>query len=108
MSLLELADGPALITAVKKAEAGDALVVRLHNPTSDEADAILTSRVPLANAGTARLDETPCEGLQIEHGPYPAANSDAAGEPDRCRIRIRLGAKQIATVLLYPAADTLG
>ena len=108
VSLLELANGPALITAVKKAEAGDALVVRLHNPTSDEADATLLSGVSVASAVMARLDETPGESLQVEHGPYPAANPDAAGEPDRCRVRIRLGPKQIVTVLLYPATDTLG
>jgi len=108
VSLLEFASGPALITAVKKAEADDALVVRLHNPTSDEADATLLSGVPVASAAMARLDETPGEALQVERGFFPAANPDAAGEPDRCRIRVRLRPKQIATVLLYPAKDTLG
>jgi len=106
VSLLELANGPALITAVKKAEADNALVVRLHNPTLDEADATLLSGVPVESAVMARLDETPGESLQIEHGPYPVANPDASGEPDRCRIRVRLRPKQIATVLLYPATDT--
>jgi len=60
----------------------------------------------LASAVMARLDETPGESLQIEHGPYPVATPDASGEPDRCRIRVRLRPKQIATVLLYPATDT--
>jgi len=108
VSLLEFASGPALITAVKKAEADDALVVRLHNPTSDEADATLLSGVPVASAAMARLDETPGEALQVERGFFPAANPDAAGEPDRCRIRVRLRPKQIATVLLYPATGTRG
>lgn len=106
--LLELANGPALITAVKRAEADDALVVRLHNPTPDEADATLTSRVPLANAVMARLDETPGESLQIERGPRAVSDADAAGKPAQCRIGIRLRPKQIATVLLYPAAGTRG
>ena len=108
VSFLELANGPALITAVKMAEADDALVVRLHNPTSDEAEATLLSSVPLASAAMARLDETPGESLQVEHGPYPVANPDAAGQPDRCRILVRLRPKQIATVLLDPAKDTMG
>jgi alpha-mannosidase len=108
VSLLELANGPALITAVKKAEAEDALVVRLHNPTSDEADAILTSRVPLASAVMARLDETPGESLQIERGPCAVSGPDATGKPAQCRIGIRLRPKQIATVLLYPATGTRG
>ncbi len=108
VSLLELANGPALITAVKRAEADDALVVRLHNPTPDEADATLISRVPLGNAVMARLDETPGESLQIERGPYAVASPGAAGKPAQCRIGIRLRPKQIATVLLYPATDTPG
>jgi len=62
----------------------------------------------VASAVMARLDETPGESLQIERGLCPVASPDVAGEPGRCRIRIRLRPKQIATVLLYPATDTPG
>lgn len=89
VSLLELENGPALISSVKKAEAGDVMVVRLHNPTSDGVNATLVSRVPVERVNVARLDETPGERLRVvrEAGP--------------CRAEIRSGPKQIVTVLLY-------
>jgi alpha-mannosidase len=52
-------DGPVVLSALKPAEAGDGLVVRVLNPTDEPASAILHLSDSAVSASAVRLDETP-------------------------------------------------
>lgn len=67
-SLLRLCGDGAMLSAVKKAEDGDALVVRVHNPKDQDLSTRLEVGVPLERAYFARLDETPIALVSLELG----------------------------------------
>lgn len=86
--LLELAAGsPAVaVTAVKKAEDGEGLVVRMLNTAGDFRTARLEAGFEIARAFLAALDETPGEALAITGGRA---------------VEVPVGPKKIVTVLLF-------
>ncbi|HSQ00929.1 MAG TPA: glycosyl hydrolase-related protein, partial [Candidatus Dormibacteraeota bacterium] len=61
-SLLSLVRNGVVLSAVKPAEDGDGIVVRVLNPTDDPLDAQLTIGVPIVSVESVRLDETPDGG----------------------------------------------
>jgi alpha-mannosidase len=67
-SLLELAPSALLLFAVKPAEAGAGLVVRVLNPTSEPHTATLRLGFPFASAEAVRLDETPAGDASTRAG----------------------------------------
>jgi alpha-mannosidase len=58
-SLLALAPHALVLSAVKPAEAGSGLVVRVLNPTDTACEAVLQLGFPFAAAEAVRLDEAP-------------------------------------------------
>jgi len=81
LSLLTL-DNPNLpITAVKQAEDGKGLIVRLFNALADEQTGTLRFHKKLASAALCKADETVIEALQ------PIGNE----------LRIKVGGKKIRT-----------
>ena len=89
-SLLALAAGsPAVtVTAVKKAEEGEGLVVRMYNAAESPRIARLEAGFNLASATSATLDETPGEALAVTGGRA---------------IEVPVGPKGIVTVVLFRA-----
>src|SRR5262249_4863669 len=57
-SLLALEPSPLILSAVKPAEDGDGVVVRVLNPTQGGLTAILRVGFPFAAASAVRLDES--------------------------------------------------
>jgi alpha-mannosidase len=77
-----------VVSAVKKAEDGGDLIVRLHNPSEREISARLTTGVRLDEARLVRLDETPVEPVasELAHGGDeralgPFSSSGSPGDP---------------------------
>ncbi|MGE5584842.1 MAG: alpha-mannosidase [Bacillota bacterium] len=87
MGLLRLGGRGAVVSAVKKAEDGDALVVRVHNPKDQSLSTRLEVGVPLERAYLARFDETPIAPAAFEPG-------------DSRRLLLDLGPKQVVTLVL--------
>jgi alpha-mannosidase len=84
-SLLAI-DPPSLIlTAVKAAEDGQGVIVRLVNLSSGATTALLKTFLPIRQAALVRLDETPERDLLV---------------PDRRTIEIEAGPHQIVTLRL--------
>lgn len=77
------------ITAVKKAEIGEALVVRLYNTGAEPRTCSLTSAIPLRKAWRANADENPVEELAVRDSSVTAAVAPYA----------------IVTLLLEPEAE---
>lgn len=88
MSLLSLCGSGAVLSAVKKAEGGDVLVVRVHNPQEQPQSVRLEVAAPIERAFLARLDETPLSPLLVSGG---------AG---RREVRLELKPKEVATLVL--------
>ena len=85
LSFLAL-DPPALVlSAVKRSESGDSLIVRFYNPTSEPAQANLRTHQPMAGARAVNLNEEPEADL-----PLTDANS----------LTLPVTAKQVRTVAL--------
>lgn len=84
ISYLELTPQTMVVTAVKKAERTDDLVVRLVNIGTREEEALLTFGKPLTQAKLANLNEEPLGDLW----------------PEGSQLRLRVRSKQIVTVLL--------
>lgn len=89
-SLLRLCGDGAVLSAVKKAEDGDALVVRLHNPKDKDLSTRLEVGVPLERAYFARLDETPIAPVSLEVG-------------GSRQLLLHLKPKQVVTLVLSTA-----
>jgi len=89
-SLVDLAPGALVVSAVKRAEREEALLVRFYNPLETEQEAALTLGLPFRNARLARLDEEP---LGMEH----QARLDRLSEQT---LRMQVQAGEIMTVLL--------
>jgi 2-O-(6-phospho-alpha-D-mannosyl)-D-glycerate hydrolase len=58
-SLLALEPGALLLSAVKPAEAGNGLIIRVLNPTDDARTATVRCTFPVSAADAVRLDEEP-------------------------------------------------
>jgi len=68
-ALLALDPPVLLLSAVKPAESGDAIVVRVLNPTDAPATAVLRADVAVATAEAVRLDESPApDAVTLEAG----------------------------------------
>lgn len=83
-------EGQAVLTAVKAADDGEGLIARLSNPGDRATEVALRCAWPLAAAWLSRLDETAVAPLPL---------------PDGQAVRLTVGARQIVTVRLLPAAD---
>jgi mannosylglycerate hydrolase len=76
--LFELDDDEVGLTALKPAEHGSGVIVRLANPTDRTRSPVVTTGFPVARAETVRLDETPTggdipagsRGLRVEIPPH--------------------------------------
>ncbi|MGE5592941.1 MAG: glycosyl hydrolase-related protein [Betaproteobacteria bacterium] len=75
------------VSAIKKAEDADALIVRVHNPSERDIAARLRAGVRLERAYLARLDETPVAPVRLEPG---------CG----CELPVDVKPKQIVTLVL--------
>jgi alpha-mannosidase len=65
MSFVQLEPEALVLSAVKRAEAGDALIVRFYNPTADPVEAMLRFFKPLHGAWLANMAEEPQAALPI-------------------------------------------
>ena len=99
VAMIELGPGPHILSALKPAERGDGIVVRVLNPSDAAATAALRVGFPLTCATAVRLDEEPAQhrieldgqtvlvepgsGLHIPAG-LPHALSAAAAEGSLC------------------------
>jgi len=86
-SLIGLDSRDITLSALKKAEESDGLVVRLYNPGDRPAVVRLVTGVPVGGACLANLEEKPVETLQVS----------GAGRV----VQVNLGAKEIATAILF-------
>ncbi|MBN1460248.1 MAG: hypothetical protein JXA57_11985, partial [Armatimonadetes bacterium] len=86
-SLVEIDNPRVALTAVKRTEAGDELLLRLFNPGDAEETAEIAFGRPVASLQTARMDETPLAPVALR-GPRSA--------------RVTLPAHGIVTVLVDP------
>jgi alpha-mannosidase len=66
--LLVLEPWEMLLSALKPAEDGNGLVLRVLNPTDAEREAIVRCGFELAHASAVRLDETPADLLVVREG----------------------------------------
>jgi alpha-mannosidase len=66
--MLRLEPGTLTLSAVKLAEDGAGIVVRLYNTTRQRSGATLQSALPLRRAWRARLDETALEEIPVVDG----------------------------------------
>ncbi len=87
-SLLELDGDGLVLSALKPAEHGPGIVVRVSNPTDETRSAVVTAGFPIARAEAVRLDETPAPD-QIS--------------TDASRVRIEIPPHALRTVRLTPA-----
>nr|WP_277349111.1 glycosyl hydrolase-related protein [Streptomyces sp. HNM0575] len=81
----------AVVTAVKSAEDGDGIVVRLFNSGGTPVTATLAPAFPVASAGSCDLEENALQQLEIQH--------DGT-------LRLPLPGGRITTLRLRPAAPT--
>lgn len=85
-SLLEFSGETLIPTAIKRSEAGDALVFRAVNYGSETTTLNLKTEGVALSAQTARLDETPLETVSVEGG----------------GVSLDVPTRRIATLLLKP------
>ena len=91
--MVEVAPDEVVLSALKPADDGEGLVVRLINPGPDPVESRVTLGFPVAEVESVRLDETPDRGpVTIEAHP--------AG---RAELRLTVGAHGLRTVRLRPA-----
>lgn len=64
-SVVTLGPRELVLTALKPAEEGDGIVLRVLNPTDDDHEAVVRLGVEMTEARSVRLDETP-DGLPVE------------------------------------------
>jgi alpha-mannosidase len=76
--LLAISPTTLLVSAIKPAEDGDGVIVRLLNPTDDPTEAAVRFGVPITGADPCALDESPAahpvradgDAVQIPVPPY--------------------------------------
>lgn len=73
-----------MLSALKMAESGDGIVLRLWNATAETLDARVSTTLPVSSAGLLHLDETPEGSVSLEKGV----------------MRIPIGPHKIVTLLL--------
>jgi alpha-mannosidase len=66
--LLSVEPDGLVLSALKPADSGDGVVVRVLNPSADDVEAVLTVGVPVAAVSSVRLDETPDGGAVRRDG----------------------------------------
>jgi mannosylglycerate hydrolase len=82
--VIAVSNSRVAVTAVKVAEAGDQLALRLFNPGDAEEEVDIAFGVPIKSAHRARLDETPLGDLPVKGAAVP----------------LRVGPHRIETVLV--------
>ena len=83
LSFLSLSPDALVLSAVKRSEDGEALIVRCYNPTAEAFTAALDTCWPVERADLVSLDEEPlADAPTVETG----------------RIRFAIGAKQVRTI----------
>lgn len=87
VSLLTLAPDALRLSCLKPAEEGEAIVIRVLNPTGEAHEAVVRIGFPFASATSVRLDETP-DGLALH------VDNDARPR----RLRFPVGAHALRTV----------
>jgi alpha-mannosidase len=86
LSLLSLEPAALVLSAVKRSERGDALIVRFYNPTADTVEANLSLFRPIRAAQLVDLNEEPQGDLAV----------DAQG-----RVNLPVQGKQVCTLALH-------
>jgi mannosylglycerate hydrolase len=84
LSLLSVEPAAVALSALKRAEDRDAMVVRIYNPTAHDVTAVLTAYKPVSSAALLNLNE------EVQQRLTPAGN----------KLSLPLAAKKIATVEL--------
>jgi len=92
-SLVEVAPAGVVLSALKPAEDGDGLVVRLLNPGPEPIEATVHLGLPVTDAGSVRLDETP-DGGEV------ALTAEADGGAE---VGLAVGPHGLRTVRVRPA-----
>jgi alpha-mannosidase len=90
-SIAGLEPAPLLLSAVKRSEDQQAVIIRAYNPTSEAINGKLTTGWPVASAHVASLDETPLKALEC-HDPQ--------------HLTVRFGPHAIVTLRLLPRRQT--
>jgi alpha-mannosidase len=85
LSLLSLEPDALVLSAVKRAERGDALILRFYNPTAEAVGASVTLFRPIRTAQLVNLNEEPQADLPV----------DAQG-----RVSLEVGGKRVCTLAL--------
>lgn len=83
-------DGPVQFSALKEAEDGNGIILRVCNPVGVVAEGAIRSEVPLRKAVQCRLDERPVKTLSVR---------------GKKSIRLRLKPYEIMTIRLHPVAQ---
>jgi alpha-mannosidase len=86
-ALVELEPRSVVLTALKPAEGGAGVVLRLLNPSDEPCEVRVGLGFPVSGARLVRLDETPCEG-----------RVDLAGR----ELRLTVPPRALRSVLLVP------
>lgn len=82
-------EGALQFSALKEAEDGNGIILRVCNPVHTVAEGAIRSEVPLRKAARCRLDEKPVKSLAV------------AGKKS---IRLRLKPYEIVTIRLFPVS----
>ncbi|MGI6082417.1 MAG: glycosyl hydrolase-related protein [Limnochordia bacterium] len=90
-SIAGLEPAPLLVTAIKRSEDGQAVIVRAYNPTDETVEGRLTTGWPVASAHLANLDESLLRPLSCH---------------DSGHITVRLDPHSIITLRLEPRHQT--
>ena len=93
-ALLTVTPRDVLLSALKPAEQGDGIIVRLLNPTDRAVPAAVTLGFPATSVRAVRLDETPCDAtvtldagtIRLELPPH-ALRSVLVTSVDKLRVR---------------------
>ena len=88
-SFLSVTGRNVVLSSVKKAEAGETLVLRLYNPSEDVTEAIIQLPFVPADVQLAGLDESPRPVLDAEAAPV----REAVG-----RVRVALAPRKVVTL----------
>ena len=72
-SFLEISPPEIVLSALKKCEQRDSLVLRIYNPTDSEVDARVTCHLPLKEAWLTNLNEERRRPLPVDNGIIPVA-----------------------------------
>lgn len=87
MSWLRVDPASTCVSALKRSEDGQAVVVRLYNPLDRSREVVLTPGFPVGEVWRARLDETPVDRI----------------EPSAGKIRVEMRTGEVVTLRLKPS-----